>query len=493
MPTSTLPISNVINVSVTGTPSGLTEFNINSLALFTTETPSNSDEFRTYQSAQQVEEDFGTSAVTTAMANNIFAQSPNILSGGGRLVVIPMQAAVSATTGDVVTDDISANIANFQSVTDGEVRIVLNGSNRDVIGLDFSSVNDLQDVADIIQRKIPDVKITATATTITFTSKKVGASSDVTLASVGGAGTDISAAAYLNAAASTPTSGADATGETLVDAIARTTDAVAYAGVITNLDMQDAVVATTSTAIQAQDRIFVHHFASTEDIAGICTTIQAAAQDKTRCLVYTTGGVAGANLMKAAYAGRAFSVNTRGSLTAITMNLKQLANVVPDTGINQTIYDTADAAGADLYVNYQGAPSVYSTGGNDYFDNVYMDLALKFALETAGFNYLRQTNTKIPQTETGMNGLKAAYAAVMERFVTSGYIGTGLTWNSSETFGNPELFRENITNKGYYIYSLPIAQQDSVERENRIAPLVQIAAKRAGAIHGGDVQVVVND
>jgi len=61
-----------------------------------------------------------------------------------------------------------------------------------------------------------------------------------------------------------------------------------------------------------------------------------------------------------------------------------------------------------------------STGGNDHFDNPYSDLALKFALETAAFNFLRQTNTKVPQTESGMNGLKNAYTQVLERFIRNG-------------------------------------------------------------------------
>ena len=62
----------------------------------------------------------------------------------------------------------------------------------------------------------------------------------------------------------------------------------------------------------------------------------------------------------------------------------------PDLGISQTLYVQAEAAGVDLYVSYDGVPSVYSTGGNDFFDNVYSDLALKFALETAGFNFLSE-------------------------------------------------------------------------------------------------------
>ena len=70
-------------------------------------------------------------------------------------------------------------------------------------------------------------------------------------------------------------------------------------------------------------------------------------------------------------------------------------------------------------------------------------------------------------------------------------IGTGLSWNSSETFGNTDDLRRNIIDTGYYIYSLPIAQQSQVDRDARKAPLVQIAVKLAGAIHSSTVLVVI--
>ncbi len=145
-----------------------------------------------------------------------------------------------------------------------------------------------------------------------------------------------------------------------------------------------------------------------------------------------------------------------------------------------------------MYVSYAGVPSVFSTSGNDFFDNPYNDLALKFALETAGFNYLRQTNTKVPQTEPGMMGLKNAYGVVLNRFVRNGCVAPG-AWTSSERFGDPVIFDQNVLDSGFYIYSLPIVLQNAAERENREAPLVQIAVKRAGAIHTSDVIVLVNN
>ena len=87
-----------------------------------------------------------------------------------------------------------------------------------------------------------------------------------------------------------------------------------------------------------------------------------------------------------------------------------------------------------------------------------------------------------------MTGLKNAYLQVCEKAVRNGNIAAG-TWNNSIPFGDPEDFARNIEEKGYYIYSIPISQQSQTEREQRKAPVVQIALKRSGAFHFSEVIV----
>lgn len=487
-----LPVNNVINVSITNTPSGLTEKNVNSLALFTHEATTSLNDYEIYVSASQVAEHYGTASLTAQMAQAIFSQTPNLRTGSGRLVIIPLQSAVSATAGDFTSTDISANEADIKLVTDGDLQVTINGVDYDLTALNFTNADDFDDIATILQGRLVDATVTATANGIKIESKKVGADSDVVIGSVaGGSGTDMSGAGYFDGAGGTETSGVNSSGETILDAITRMDGAVGFVPMLTSLAIEDDALVLIANGVQALDKMFHYAGASTQDIAGIATTISGAGNKKTRFKVYTAG-IEDAILMNAAYAGRAHSVNFFGSDTAQTMNLKALTTITADNGISQTLYTQAESAGCDLYVSYDGVASVLSTGGNDYFDNVYSDLALKFALETAGFNYLRQTNTKVPQTEAGMDGLKSAYAVVCDRFVRNRFIRGG-SWTSSETFGDPEIFKQNILDKGYYIYSLPITEQEAVQREQRKAPLTQIAVKRAGAIHTSDVIVLVND
>ena len=90
---SILNLANIINVSVATAQQGLGKFNTSNLAIFTSETPLVSiTNYKIYLTASEVATDFGSSSKTAKMASAIFSQSPNILTGGGYLVVIPLLA-----------------------------------------------------------------------------------------------------------------------------------------------------------------------------------------------------------------------------------------------------------------------------------------------------------------------------------------------------------------------------------------------------------------
>ena len=487
---SELSINNIIRVTVQGVERSIGVKNVNELALFTTETPNSSDPYIIAIDPSTVEEAYGTNSLTAKMANNVFAQNMNPNSGRGYLVVIPLQNATSATAASFTTGSVGATTA-FNSVNNGCFKITLNGGTAvEYTGLDFSSCNSLEDIVKIIKNAVSDVSVVADGGAITFTSKKVGASSAVVLSS-GTSGTDITTATYLNIAAGATSSGADASGETLPEAISRVSGQARFTGIISNLAMEDAVVATTSSYINSHDLIWIAPFSSTEDIAGAITTVKEATQRQTRCVLYTAG-VEEAQLMAAAYAGRAFSTNFDGSSTSQTMQLKTLVNVSPDEGISQTDYTNALAAGADMYVSFEGDSGVACGKGNGYFDVVYENLALKYASQAALYNVIKTAGSKIPQTEAGMSALRNAQGNVCLQFVRNGVLAPG-KWNSPSTFGDPDTFKKNIEDNGWYIYSTPIALQSQSQREQRIAPLIQCACKRSGAIHEADLMILVEE
>ena len=382
-----LNINNVVTISVLVPPAGLPNYSINNLVCFTRDTPAVSlgtDLYRAYATAADVFTDWGASDTYNA-AVSVFSQSPNILTGGGLFLVVPMLAG-------------------------------------EVLG---NALNRAQ------------------------------------------------AYAYFGGCAPTFASGASG--------MSGYTGATAA-----NLEYHQA-----AETAQAAGKLL---FLSTDDIASLTTgglAHEVHDEGLSLCRVLHHTVAAQIKAFKWAYASRGMSTNFAGSNTASTLHLKSLAGVSADDGLTQNIYNSAAAVGADIYANVAGVACVQSFGENEFFDDVYNLRWIVGALEVAGFNYLRQSSTKIPQTEIGMDGLKAAYRRVCAQAITNGFIAAGL-WTGSDTFGDPQDFNRNISDFGYYIWSLPVAQQPVADRNSRIAPIIQIALKYRGALHHTDVIVTVN-
>ena len=482
-----VPLSYTINVSLSQIPSGLADFNTNSIAIFSNEEAGFLDSYKAYIVPSGVEDDFGSDSLTYAMARALYTPVPNFRTGGGYLYVFPF-GGTNATSANFTTADISSNLSNFASLSDGALSITIDGETQLVTGLNFTNVATVADIVRVLNSKNLDINIVANGDTIIFTSRRAGVASSVTLNTIDSVDViDISGADYLNASAGNVTAGVNAGGETLAAAVSRAQQQVYFGGVLTTQIVDDTTRLANSSAIQSMDCTYYDSLQSLTNIAVLGANIKSAGNGKTRTLGYSTNN---GKVAVATYASIAKSVNYNGTSTANTLNLKTLTGVIADSGLSDTYVLSAKNNGVDIYGNTGGLSVVYSNDNNGYTDDIENQLWLKKAIEVAGFNYLRQTNTKIPQTEAGMAGLKNAYAQVCERGVTNGVVGAG-AWNSIVPFGDPETFKRNIAEKGYYVYSIPIAQQSQTEREARKAPVVQIAVKMSGAFHFSDVIITI--
>ena len=277
------------------------------------------------------------------------------------------------------------------------------------------------------------------------------------------------------------------------DTIERVKDQIYFFGVLVDSDFVISTdLADAAEYIQTIDKILFIASATAADYAattGAFDIVRAASETHTRCLFYSVSA-AEALLFAAAYAGRALSTIFYGVNTTQTMHLKSLVGVVGDEAVDQTALTACVAAGVDVYAKF-GVDRLFTSGTNGFFDEIYNELWLKMALQITGFNYLAQTNTKIPQSEIGMDGLKNAYRQVCDQAIRNRFIGPG-TWTSSDTFGDVEALNRCIKDIGYYIYSLPVSQQLPADRAARKAPLIQIAVKSLGAVHSSDIIVTVN-
>ena len=144
-----------------------------------------------------------------------------------------------------------------------------------------------------------------------------------------------------------------------------------------------------------------------------------------------------------------------------------------------------------LSLMYDNETAIFQEGvmsGPAYFDEIHGLDWLQNAIQSETWNLLYQSKTKIPQTDAGANQIITCIEAVLGEAVNNGLVAPG-TWNA-DGFGLLE--RGDYLDKGYYVYTTPVAEQAQSEREQRKCPPIQIAAKLAGAIHFVDVQIDVN-
>lgn len=488
-----IALSNVINISLSSLPQGLTKYKTNNIALFSTEARTSVDPYIVAVSAADVEAAYGTNSLTAKMARALFTPAFNLRTGEGSLYVFPYTATDAVAESQTTVAITSTIITALKLISNGDLTIGIDGTDYTLTALDFTAIATVDDIVKVIKNSNIDCNVEVVDTNkIKFTSRKYGADSEIALkATTGGSGTDIYGSSYLNGANATTVLGADATGTTLAEAVAEAEQVAFFGGVLTTQLCEDTLILANATAIQGKDHIYYEGIQSLKDISSLGANIKAAGNGKTRTLAYSYAGAEGCKQAIATYATMASSTNYTGTDTCLTMNLKTLTGILPDLNLNQTYVNAAKTNGVDIYGSLEGLGVVFSNSNNGYTDDITGQLWLKKDLEVTGFNYLRKTNTKIPQTEAGMTGLKNAYETSLQQGVTNGYIGTGIGWGDDTPipFGDPEDFKRNILEKGYYIYSLPISQQSSADREERKAPLIQIAVKTAGAIHSSNVIV----
>lgn len=483
---SQLPISNIVNISVSEANLGANAYNTSNIGLFSDEIPADSFGDLTYSfyaGPLQVGIDFGTNSKTYKMALAIFSQQPNILAGGGQLIIILLGVGIQ-------------NLALSGVAASGAFVLEYKGNMSTSIPFG-ASASTIQSTLQLVPG-LAGVQVSGSIASQTLSIEMGGVYGVApSVFSVPTNTLETSGSTAITFTITTPTAG-----QTIGAAITAASALVQFFGILideTITDIGQSDVLAAAAIVQALNKIafWVSYQVADIQSGGTIVLLQTGSFTHNRGLYYgdnsVVGGYAGMNAlsMVSAYAGLGLSVNFNGSNTTITMNLKTLNTIQPDPSMTQTIYNEAATAGADIYPSIQGDSAVISNGANDYYDDVYNLLWFTGALQIAGYNYLATTSTKIPQTESGMDGLKGAYRNVCQQGVTNQFISPG-SWTSPNTFGVQALLFANIEQQGYYIYSQPVAQQQQAARVARQAPLVQLAIKFSGAIQSSDVLIFVN-
>lgn len=449
-----------------------------------------SERLRTYTDIEAIAEEFGTSAPEYEAAALYFGQSPRPQQCMiGRWIRTATSALIK---GGILTTAQQA-MSNWTVVTAGSFKITIDGTEETLTGLDFSGETNLNGVASVINADLSGGTIAWDGSRFTVTSATTGATSEIGYASAAGSGTDISAQLKLTSAtALAPVPGYDA--ETPVEAVAvfanqsgmwyglsfaastmPTDDQLVDVGEFIEAASITRIFGVTETDTRVLDATYTTDLASRFEALGY----------KRTCVQYSPNEFAVCSLM-----GRAFSVNFSANRSTITLMYKQEPGVVAEN-LTETQAQTLKAKRCNVFVNYSNDTAIIQYGvmsGQAYFDEIHGLDWFADALQTAEYNLLYQSKTKIPQTDAGQNQLVSVAAGVCQEAINNGLIGPG-QWNA-DGFG--QLSRGDYLDEGFYIYTPPMASQDQSIREQRIAPPIQIALKLAGAIQEIDCIVDVN-
>lgn len=448
------------------------------------------ERMRTYTSIESVANDFGTTAPEYKAALLYFGQSPRPQT---LMVGRWARTATSAElTGGVLTVA-EQNMSNWTSITTGSFQITIDGDEKTLSALDFSSQTNLNGVATVISTALIGGTVTWDGQRFVVTSDTTGQLSTLTYATSSGSGTDISGLLKLTSSTALPPV-AGISAETPLEAatIFANQSAVWYGLTF--------AASTMPTSEQLLDVSAFIESASISRIFGLTETdsrvLDASYTDdlaykleqlkrKRSCVQYSANPYAITSLF-----ARAFSVNFNANRSVITLMYKAEPGVVAEY-ITETQAQTLKSKNCNVFVNYQNDTAIIQYGvmsSGAYFDEVHGLDWFADALQTAEYNLLYQSTTKIPQTDAGQNQLVNIAAGVCEEAINNGLVAPG-QWNA-DGFG--QLQRGDYLQQGYYIYTQPMALQDQSIREQRIAPPIQIALKLAGAIHEIDCIVNVN-
>ncbi|MFG1399834.1 DUF3383 domain-containing protein [Roseixanthobacter pseudopolyaromaticivorans] len=486
-----LAVTDVVNVTVNIAPVAAPTRNFGAaLHVGTTDVIDTGERIRQYSNLAGVGGDFGLSDPEYLAAQKHFAQVPQ-----PALLYIGRWGQ-SATKGVLRGGVLQASeqlLSAWTSITTGSMKIDIDGTTKTLSSLNFSAALNLPGVAAIIDTALTGATVTWDAYNAKFVvrSDTTGTSSTVGYASATGSGVDISAQLKLTSGlASAPVTGIAV--ESLAAALQAFVDKSGdwySATVLPSVSTSVAQAASDFIEGQGKKRIIGYTITSSTVLDGASTTdlgyILKAGNYNRSYGQYSANAYAAASFF-----GRAATVDFNGSKTALTMKFKTEPSVAAET-ITETQAAALKAKNVNIFVNYDNSTAIIQEGvmasgqffderqGLDWFEN---------AIQTAVWNLLYTSATKVPQTDEGMQQIVAVMDSVCVQAVRNGLAAPGV-WNAA---GFGELKQGDTLTKGWYIYAPPVATQSQADREARKSVSFQIALKLAGAVHFALVSVNVN-
>jgi hypothetical protein len=487
-----LPVSDVVNVTVNMAARAAQARNFGSLLIVGgSEVIDGRERLRAYSDISGVSADFGTNSPEYQAASLYYQQSPRpVTLYIGRWLKTEAAALLRGAT---LTEE-EQKLERFTAITDGAMKIAIDGEEKSVTGIDLSAETNLNGVAGRIQDGLSGATVFWDATNGRFIVQSItpGATSQVGYATAAEEGSDLSVLlALTQTAGAQPVEGKGK--ESISDCLSALSGASGdwYGVTIADSELSDDEVMAAAAFIEADStaRCFGHTLQSTRVLAAdveddLASMLKAANYSRTFAQYSSSSPFAAASLF-----GRAFSVNFNGNNTTITLKFKREPGIRAET-LTRGQADVLRAKNCNVFVNYNNDTAIIQEGvmcNGDFFDERHGLDWLQNYVQNNLFNLLYTSTTKIPQTDAGVTRLVANVEQSMDQAVTNGLVAPGI-WNGGEI---GELAAGDTLTKGYYVYAPAVATQAQADREARRAPVIQVACKLAGAVHYANVEINV--
>lgn len=493
-----LSLSRLVNVQVNLAPNAAQFPNLNTLLVMgTSAIIPLVQRLREYNSLAEVAADFGTNCEEYFSAQAWFGQNPQPTS------ILIGRWAKTAAAGQLIGGVLpSANqaISFWNAITTGSFTVHVDGAGaKNITGLDFSGDANLNAVATTINTALTgatagaSVAWDANTENFIWTSATTGAASAVSFLTPEGTGADISASI----------GGTALTGAQLSPGIAAET-AVAALTIFDNMFSSQFYGVFVPSAVAADQVLLaayvegdgIDHFlgvntsdpnvlvsSSTTDVAYL---LKAGGYDKTAVQYSSQSAYAVVSML-----ARILTTNWQGQGTVITLMFKDEPGITPET-LTASQEDSIAAKNCNVYVTYNGGGANLQNGvcsSGLFIDAVIGCDWFQGQIQIDVYNVLKQSTTKIPQTDAGMHQLATAIEAACQQGVSNGLIGEGLVWRFA---GFGQLKSGDVIAKGYYVYTPPISSQAPSDRSARKSVNFQVAAILAGAVQQVLIAVTVS-
>lgn len=489
-----LSVSDVVKVSVVMSPKAAQTRNFGSLLILGDSSVIDTNErLRKYTSIESIAADFGTAAPEYKAAALYFGQTPQpSLCYVGKWA----QAATAGMLRGAILTTAQQALANFTAITNGGMKITVDGVLKTVSALDMSGVTNLNGAASALQAKLTGCTVAWDANNARFIIKSAttGAASAVAFAVAPSSGVDVSSLFGLKAADGGYTVDGVVAETALAGVQALAGKSNAWYGLMfaASAALSDDDVLAVAGFVEAAgvSRIYGHTTQATTALDGVVTTDIAS---KLKALGYKrsfTQYSGNSPYAVASIFGRAFTVDFQGSNTTITLKFKQEPGIAPES-LTESQAAALQAKNCNVFVQYNNDTAILQEGvmANGYFfDEVHGTDWLQNDVQTDIYNLLYTSTTKIPQTDAGINRIISRISARLAQAVTNGMVAPGV-WNAA---GFGALQQGDTLSTGYYVYAPPVASQSQADREARKAPVIQCAIKLAGAVHSVNCIINVN-